>query len=203
MARKSPVEVLFGSYHRRILSLLLLRPDQSFYVRQIARLIKAPAGSLHRELKRLEASGLLLREVEGNQVRYRANLECPIFPELAGIFRKTSGLADVLKEALAPLVSPLDLAFIFGSVARGKEDISSDIDVFVIGSVPFTAVVQVFARVHECLGREINPIVAEKDDFARKYQRGDRFVTRVMNEPRIFLMGTEDDLGKLVENRAA
>lgn len=125
MVQKSPAEVLFSTYHRRILALLLLHPDQSFYVWEIARLTEVPAGSLHRELKRLAESGLLLREPVGNQVRYRANRDCPIFTELAGIFRKTVGLADVLREALAPLASEIDLAFIFGSVAQGKEGITT------------------------------------------------------------------------------
>lgn len=92
MTSKSPAEVLFGAYHRRILALLLLRPDQRFYVREIARLTGVPAGSLHRELKLLAESGLLLREPAGNQVLYRANRECPVFAELAGFFRKTNGL---------------------------------------------------------------------------------------------------------------
>jgi predicted nucleotidyltransferase len=203
MARKSPVEVLFGAYHRRILALLLLRPEQSFYVREIARLAKVPAGSLHRELKLLAESGLLLREPAGNQVRYHANRDCPIFTELAGVFRKTEGLADVLREALAPLASKIDLAFIFGSVAQGKERVTSDVDVFVVGPASFTDVVKAFATIHERLGREVNPVVMPKSDFRNKYAEEERFVTRVIKEPKLFLIGTANDLGKLAKDRPA
>src|SRR5690606_11717738 len=109
-----------GAYRRQILGLLLLRPDETFYVREIARLTGVPAGSLHRELKLLNEAGLLLRATAGNQVRYQANRDCPIHEELAGIFRKTAGLADVLRELLGPLQAPISVALVFGSVAQGK-----------------------------------------------------------------------------------
>jgi len=92
-------ELLFSRYRRKLLGLLLLRPDQSFHVRELARLTALPPGTLHRELRQLAEAGLLLSERLGNQVRYRANRDCPIFPELASIFRKTSGLADVVAGA--------------------------------------------------------------------------------------------------------
>src|SRR5215831_4328371 len=110
------VEVLFGAYRRRILGLLLLRSHETFYVREIARLSHISAGSLHRELKLLTDSGLLLRTVSGNQVRYQANRDCPIYPELAGLFRKTAGLVDVLRETLDSSRSKIELAFVFGSM---------------------------------------------------------------------------------------
>jgi predicted nucleotidyltransferase len=201
MAQKSPAEALFSAYHRRILALLLLRPEQSFYVREIARLADVPAGSLHRELKLLAESGLLLREPAGNQVRYRANRDCPVFMELAGFFRKTVGLADVLREALAPLSSEINLAFIFGSVAQGKERVTSDVDVFVVGSASFTDVVKAFTRTHERLGREINPVVMPGNDFLKKQAERERFVARIIKEPKIFLIGTANDLGKPVKDR--
>jgi predicted nucleotidyltransferase len=202
MAAKSPAEALFSAYHRRILALLLLRPEQSFYVREIARLADVPAGSLHRELKHLAESGLLLREPAGNQVLYRANRDCPVFSELAGFFRKTNGLADVLRAALAPLTNEIDLAFIFGSVAQGKERVTSDVDVFVVGSVSFTDVVKAFAQTHERLGREVNPVVMPKRDFVKKQAEAERFVVRIMKEPKLFLIGTANDLGKLAQDRS-
>jgi len=203
MTPKSPAEVLFSAYHRRILALLLLRPERSFYVREIARMAGVTAGSLHRELKPLAESGILLREPAGNQVLYRANRDCPVFSELAGFFRKTSGFADVLREALAPLASEIDLAFIFGSVAQGKERITSDVDVFVVGSASFTDVVKAFSKTHERLGREVNPVVMPKSDFVKKHAEGERFVARVIKEPKLFLLGTANDIGKLAKDRAA
>lgn len=201
MRGKGPVEVLFSTYHRRILGLLLLHPERSYYVREIARLADVPAGSVHRELKRLAEAGLLLREAVGNQVRYRADRDCTIFPELAGIFRKTAGLADVLKEALMPLKPGIDLAFIFGSVAQGKERETSDVDVFVIGSVSFAELVAAFAQTHERLGRVVNPVAMSKADFVAKCAEGERFVSRIMQEAKLFLIGDMDDFGQLAGHR--
>jgi predicted nucleotidyltransferase len=145
----------------------------------------------------------LHKEAVGNQVRYRADRDCPIFTELAGIFRKTSGLADVLRDSLAPLQNKIDLAFIFGSVAQGKERQTSDVDVLVIGEASLVDLVTAFAGGHERLGREINPVAMKSDDFVMKYATGERFVTRVMQEAKLFLIGDHDDLGKLVEDRTA
>jgi predicted nucleotidyltransferase len=202
MPSENPVEVLFGAYHRRILGLLLLHPDESFYVREIARLAGVPAGSVHRELKRLGEVGLLLRESVGNQVRYCANREDPVFPELAGIFRKTEGLADVLRAALASRAAEIDVAFIFGSMAQGKERVTSDIDVFIVGSVSFVDAVKALAKTKSKLGREVNPVVMPRKQFHDKHAAHDRFVLRILQEPKLFLIGGMDDIGKLVENRA-
>src|SRR5687768_6210301 len=157
--RPQLVEVLFGAYRRRVLSLLLLHSEQGFYVREIGRLTGVPAGSLHREVTQLAEAGLLQRSATGNQVRYQADASCPIIGELAGIFRKTAGLADVLREALSPLAKAVRVAFVFGSVAQGKERATSDVDVMVIGSSKFEKVVGALAPAEEKLRRHINPDV--------------------------------------------
>jgi predicted nucleotidyltransferase len=197
------VEILFGAYRRRILSLLLLHPEQSFYVREIARLTDVPAGSLHRELKLLQDAGLLARSTAGNQVRYQADRACPIFEDLAGIFRKTAGLADVLREALAPLASAVRVAFVFGSVAQGKERIASDVDVLVLGSAGFAQVIGSLAPASERLRREINAVVMTVSAFGAKHAARDRFATRIAREPKIFLVGDAGEFAKLAEDRAA
>ena len=201
--RRAPIELLFGTYRRRILSLLLLRPEERLHVREIARLTRTPAGSLHRELKLLAEAGLLVREEFGNQVCYHADRECPIFEDLAAIFRKTAGLADVLREALEPLAEKIDVAFVFGSVAQGKERQVSDVDVLVLGAVSFPAVVEVLNRTHEQLRRPVNPVVMTTAAFRRKHMSGDRFVTRIVRESKIFLLGGAHELGELVEDRSA
>jgi len=187
--------LLFSAYRRQVLGLLLLRPDDKLHVREIARLTGVPAGSLHRELRALTDAGLLMREPRGNQVVYRANRACPIYPELAEIFRKTAGFADVLREALAPLRDRIVAAFVFGSFAQRAETVSSDIDVFVIGDVEFAEVVARFYPLKERLGRDINPVVMRKGEFVAQRDAGERFVTHVMNEPQLFLIGNINDLG--------
>jgi predicted nucleotidyltransferase len=203
--RQAPqlVEVLFGAYRRQILALLLLRPDESFYVREIGRLAGVPAGSLHRELKLLSDAGLLRRSAAGNQVRYQVDRTCPIHEELAGIFRKTAGLADVLREALTPIAGKIRLAFIFGSVAQGKERATSDVDVLVVGSVSFAAVVAALSRASERLRREVNPVVMTQAAFEAKRASRDRFVARVVREPKIVLLGDASEFAEPAEDRAA
>jgi predicted nucleotidyltransferase len=186
---------LFNAYRRQVLGLLLLRPEDSLHVREIARLTGVPAGSLHRELRALSDAGLLLREPAGNQVRYRANRASPIYPELAGIFRKTAGMADLLREALSPAAARIDAAFVFGSMARGEETPGSDVDVFVVGKVKFPEVVERLSPLRERLGREVNPVVVTRQEFNRQREARDRFLERVMREPRLFVIGSDDDLG--------
>ena len=197
------VEILFGAYRRQILALLLLRPDESFYVREIGRLTGVPVGSLHRELKLLGDAGLLLRSLAGNQVRYQVDRACPIREELAGIFRKTAGLADVLREALAPIAGEIRIAFVFGSVAQGKERATSDVDVLVVGSASFAAVVEALSRAGERLRRDLNPVVMTRTAFETKLAGRDRFISRVAREPKIFLLGDAREFAKLAEDRAA
>ena len=197
------VDVLFGNYRRQILALLLLRPDETFYVREIARLTGVPAGSLHRELKLLTAAGLLQRSAAGNQVRYQVDRSCPIHEELAGIFRKTVGLADVLREALAPLGAKIRVALVFGSIAQGKERAASDVDVLVVGSASFAAVVEALTTAAEKLRREVNPVVMTKAEFGAKLAARDRFVSRVEREPKLFVLGDVGEFRKLAEDRAA
>ena len=192
---KQFMDLLFSSYRRQVLGLLLLRPDDSLYVRQIARLTGVPAGSLHRELAALESAGLLLREPFGNQVRYRANRANPIYAELAEIFRKTSGLADLIRDALAPLADRISTAFVFGSIARETAAANSDVDVCVLGDVTLVQVVGALAPLHERLGRVVNPVVMTLAEFRKQLKTGDRFIRRLASEPKLFVIGNADDLG--------
>ena len=198
-----PSQLLFGEYRRKVLSLLLLHPEETFYVREIGRLTGVPAGSLHRELGQLTAAGILKRMHAGNQVRYQADRTSPIHAELASIFRKTAGLADVLREALEPLGRSVRTAFVFGSVAQGKEAPTSDVDVMVLGDAKFEKVVGALASARDRLRREINPVVMAPSDFRAKLKSRDRFVSRVMKEAKIVLKGELSELGESRQDRAA
>jgi predicted nucleotidyltransferase len=129
------------------------------------------------------------------------NRAAAIFEELRAIVIKTVGLADVLRKAILPLQEQVDLAFIFGSIAQGKERITSDVDVMVIGDASFEDIVHAFYSTQEFLGREVNPVVMSVGEFSSKVLQGDRFVSRIVKEPKIFLKGGSDDLGKLVADR--
>jgi len=199
----SLASLLFGVYRRQALGLLLLNPDREFHVRELSRVTATSPGTMHKELSRLAEAGILRRRLVGNQALYSANRECPIFDELRNIFRKTSGLTDVIREALNPLRESIVLAFIYGSVARGEEGPNSDIDLMVVGETPFAAVVEATHGVEEQLGREINPVTYSSREFRRKSAEQGSFARRLLAERKLFVIGDEHDLGKLVEDEAA
>ncbi len=195
--------LLFGAYRRRVLALLLMHPEQSFHVREIARITGKPAGTLYRELNALAQAGLLARKTVGNQVHYRADPTCPIYEEMRGILRKTFGIADVLREALKPLADRIKFAFVYGSVARGEERAGSDVDVMIVGRLKFSDAVLALSPAEESLRREVNPHVYSAREFQAKVAGGDPFLTRVLEGPKIYLFGADDDPGKSGKHRAA
>lgn len=194
--------VLFPGYRRRVLGMLLLRPEDALHGREIARRTGLPAGTLTRELKRLAEVGLLNRERRGNQLVYSANRQSPIFEELAGILRKTSGLADVVAEVLEPVADRIEVAFIFGSVARGAETQGSDIDLLIIGAVDFGAVIDALHPAQQRLAREINPKVFSIRDWKAKVEERDPFITDVLSKKKIFLIGDEHGLAELGRHKS-
>jgi predicted nucleotidyltransferase len=191
------LDLLFGSYRQRALTQLLLHPDSSYHVRELARLTGTTPGTLHKELARLAQAGLLLREKQGNQVRYRANRDCLVFAELAGLFRKTSGVVGVLAEALQTLDPVPELALVFGSLARGEENARSDVDLLLIASSTFGDAVRALHPLQEQLQREINPVIYTAADFTRRVAAKDAFINNILANPKLFVIGTEHDLGKL------
>jgi len=195
--------LLFGAYRREVLALLLLHPELSLHVREIARLTGKAPGTLLRELNQLADAGLLVRKPTGNQVHYQADSSAPIFEELRGILKKTAGVADVLREALEPVARRVRAAFVYGSVARGDERAGSDLDLMVIGAVKFAELVKALASARDALRREINPNLYPPAEFGAKFAAGEPFLKRVLADKKIFLIGGEDDLGKLAPHRKA
>lgn len=193
--------LLFPEYRRRVLGLLLLRPEEALHGREVARRTGLPAGTITRELTKLAEAGLLRREKRGNQQVYSANTSGPIFSELASILRKTSGLGDVLAAALAPLAGRVKLALVFGSVARGEEAAGSDIDVLLVGDAGFRDVVAALYPAQTTLGREINPKVFAPDEFATK-ARSEPFLRDVLSRPKIFLIGNAHELEELAGHQS-
>jgi predicted nucleotidyltransferase len=198
-----PVSLLFGVYRRGVLALLLLRPEASLHVREIARATGKAPGTLLRELNALAEAGVLARRRVGNQVHFQANAACPIFEDLRNILKKTVGVADVLREALAPLAGKIRAAFVYGSIARGDERAGSDIDLMMVGEVRFADVVAALAPAQELLRREVNPNVYPALEFRRKLAAGEPFLKRVLADRKIFIIGDEDDLGQPRAHRKA
>ncbi|RLA26736.1 MAG: nucleotidyltransferase domain-containing protein [Gammaproteobacteria bacterium] len=199
---KEPIEFMFSPYRRRLLAVLLLRPDERFHVRELGRMTGISAGSLHRELKAMAESGLLLRERVGNQVFYQADSGCSIYAELSAIFRKTIGLSSLLHDALAPLTGKIQMAFVFGSMASGRQKVGSDVDLCLLGNVSLLEVVKSLSLVQDTLGRDMNPVVMTTRKFTDLIAKQDRFVMRMLSEPKIFILGDANELAELAEDRA-
>ena len=185
--------LLFNDYRRRVLGLLLLHPDKKYHVREIARLTGTVAGTLHKELAKLAEAGVLTKKVSGNQVLYGADRNCIIFEELASILRKTTGIVDVLADALEPLAGKINAAFIFGSIAQGRETAGSDIDLLIIGNVSFKKAVTILQDAQETLHREINPKVYKKEEWMQLIREKNAFVKDVMAGKKLFVLGSFDE----------
>lgn len=191
---------LLGPFRTRVLSALLLHPETALHARELARRIGALPGSTSRELVKLAEVGILLRQQIGNQVHYRANRDCPVYLELAGLLRKTSGIATVLTDALVPLAEHIQCALVFGSVARGAETTHSDVDILVLGDIGFAEVIGALHPAQEEIQREINPVVYRLEDFRAKLALNNTWAREVVESPKLFLIGDTDDFAKLIEN---
>lgn len=197
------MDLLFGGTRQRVLAVLLLQPESSFHLRELARLTESHAGTLGRELDKLTESGLLLRVERGNQVHYQVNTGCRLFDDLAAMFRKTHGAVPMLRKALEPLAGLIEVAWVFGSTAQGTETDRSDIDLLVLGDVGFTELVKAIHPVEASLRREINPVLYSTAEFARRMKAGEAFARELLEKPKLFVMGTKDDIAKLVDDWTA
>lgn len=188
-------DALFTETQQRVLGLLYGEPGRSFYTKEILRLTGMGVATIKRELERMLAAGILTMTKVGNQHHYQANPACPIYGELVAIVQKTIGLAEVIREALAPLSGRIEQAFVFGSMASGKERAGSDIDLMIIGDVDFTEIVTALYPAQERLGREINPKIYRSQEWERLGIRNDPFYREVMTKPRMNVIGTEHGAG--------
>lgn len=194
---------LFGRARRAVLSLLFCHSDRPFYLREITRATGMGQGAVQRELSRLAKAGLVTRRKEGHQVYYRANRQSPVFNEIRALMTKTVAVADVLREALGPVKDHITVAFVYGSVAKGTENADSDVDVMVVGRASFKQVCDVFSSLDGTLGRAVNPSVYSAREFRSKLRAKHHFLTSVVRDPKIFLIGGERDLGKLAQGKLA
>ena len=186
---------LFTNTQQRVLGLLYGHAGQSYYTNEIVRLTNAGSGAVHRELKKLTAAGLLSETTLGNQRRYQANPDNPVFEELRGLITKTFGIADHLRQALQPLVPRLDLALIYGSVARRQEGPQSDVDLLIIAdSLDYGEIFSALSQVEAIIGRPVNPSLYRPADWQNRLQEQNSFVAQILTQPKIFLIGTENEL---------
>lgn len=188
-------DALFSKGQQRVLAVLFGNPHRSFYANEIIAMVGSGTGAVQRELARLESAGLLTVRRVGKQKHYQANPGTPVFAELRAVVLKTSGLADVLRAALAPLSENIRAAFVYGSIAKREDSATSDIDLMVISDRLTYA--DLFSGLEEAtarLGRKVNPTVYTPAELARRIRQGNAFVKRVLARPKIWLIGGERDL---------
>lgn len=193
--RTSIADALFTETQQRVLSVLFGNTERTYYASEIIARAQIGSGSVQRELARLEASGLITAERIGNQKHYRANAQSPVFEPLRELVLRTTGLADVVRRALAPLESQMDAAFVFGSIAKREDNASSDVDLFVVSdTLTFSELFGALDSATRKLGREINPIVHNQREVALLRRKKQSFIERVIAQPKIWIYGNEDVL---------
>lgn len=186
---------LFSNVQQRVLGLIFGHPERSFYTSEIVRTVNSGTGAVERELQRLQSSGLVSVERIGNQKHFRANPGSPIFDELHSLVLKTVGLAGPLADALRPYASMIEAAFVFGSVAKGHDRATSDIDLLVIGDdLDYSDIHTALQTAESRLRRKVNPLFLTSRDWRRKVARKDSFAERVSKQPKIFVVGSEKAL---------
>ena len=195
-AKTGAADALFSKVQQRVLGVLFGSPSRSYYAKEIIGLARSGTGAVQRELARLVESGLVTVTQVGRQKHYQANAESPLFEELHRLSLKTFALGDVLRDALRPIARDIDAAFVYGSIAKGTERASSDIDVLVISDgLSYGDLYRVLESAGERLGRKVSPTIYSSNEFATRLKRKNAFATRVMEQPKLWLIGDENVLG--------
>ena len=186
----STADALFPKVRQRVLGVLFGAPDRSFYTNEVIGLAQSGAGAVQRELADLAGAGLLTVRKQGNQKHFQANAASPVFAELRGLVLKTMGLANVLRAALAPLAPQIERAFVFGSIAKQQDTAESDVDLLMVSdTLGYGDVFAALEGASQTLGRTINPALYSAADFRARQQGDNAFINRVMQQPKIWLIG--------------
>jgi DNA-binding transcriptional ArsR family regulator len=196
MRRHRPLDALLPKTRQAILAATLVQPQKAWYASELARRMGVPSSSLQRELRGLTQAGILRTYRQGRMAFYQANTNSPLFSDLRGLMLKTAGFVDVLADAIKPLVRKVQAAFVYGSLASSEEEPQSDIDLMVIGTLSPAQLALPLRPASQLLGREINPTIYTAAEFAKKKANKDPFLAQVLKRPKLFIVGTRDDLEK-------
>lgn len=189
-------DALFSKVQQRVLGLLFGQPDRRFQGAELIRLAQGGSGATHRQLTRLTEAGLVTATRVGNQRYYQANHDSAVYQDLHGLIVKTIGMVGPLNEALQPLAGRIDVAFVFGSVAKGTDRATSDIDLMVIGAgFEYSELYDALHSAEKILGRQVNPTLMTSDEWMARSAVADSFAGRVAAGPKLFVSGNADDLG--------
>ena len=188
-------DALFSNTQQRVLGYIFGQPERSFFATELIGLAGGGSGAVQRELKRLEESGLVTVTRLGNQKHYQANPQSPIYVEMCGIVQKTVGLAEPLRAALMPFAKKIAASFVYGSVAKRSDTAQSDIDVMVLSdTLEYADLFGALEQAATALGRTINPTIYTRQEFAKRIKQKNVFLTRVLAQPKVWLIGDEHEL---------
>lgn len=188
-------DALFTKTQQRVMRVLFGQPERSFHASELIRAAGTGSGAAQRELARMEGSGLIVARRIGHQKHYQANAASPLYPELRSIVLKTVGLAEPLRGALHPLSSAIRAAFVYGSVAKATYQSASDIDLMTISDrLPYGEVFGVLEKVTRSVGRKVNPTVDTAAEFSERTRMENAFVTRVLEQSKLWVIGADHDL---------
>jgi len=188
-------DTLFTKTQQQVLGLLFGNPNRSYYAKEIVRFAGLGSGTIQRELEYLSAAGLLTVTKIGNQKHYQANKKSPIYKELRGIVIKTFGVGDLIRSALMSIKDKIHMAFIYGSVAKGTDTANSDIDIIMCSdNLSYPEIYPLLEKIEQKIGREVNPTIYKKNELLQKLRKDNAFIKRILKQPKIFLIGSMDDL---------
>jgi predicted nucleotidyltransferase len=188
-------QILSSNVRAEIFRLLYGMDRKELHLRDIERRSGFAIRTVRQEASKLLRLGLIQERRDGNRVYFKANIEHPLCGDICNLVMKTSGLADVLQKALAG--ADLSFAFVFGSIAAGTQKPESDIDLFVVGKIGLRGLSTLLKNASDILGREINANVMTENEFGRRIQRKEHFVSSVLKSPKIMIIGNENELARL------
>ncbi len=201
MTGGASLEAFFPSIRAGVLSAALLEPRRWWFMSELARHLGSGPSSLQRELESLVNSGILERREDGRRVYFRANASSPVFQDLRGLVEKTAGVVPALASTLESFGDRIELAFVYGSLARGQERASSDVDLLIVGSVKQIDLVPVLRKLEDRFSREVNATVYSAQEFRKRLVAGDHFLSSVLKGKTILLKGSPDELDKTAARR--
>ena len=199
--RKSALDPLLPRVTQGLLAATCTAPDRAWYLSDLAKTLHRTPSSLQEPLAHLVEAGILKRWKDGNRVYFQADADCPFLAEIRGLIAKTAGLADVVRNALAPHRGRIQLAFVYGSIARGQERSTSDVDLLIIGEIGLRRLSPALDRAEQELRRPVNATIYSLADFASRLQERNHFLLAVLDSEKIFVLGTPHDLAAITERR--
>ena len=201
MRKTNPIDALFPKIRQNILAATYNQPEKWWFMSEMADFIKTTPSSLQRELNALVESGILRNRRDGNRLYFQAETDSPIFAPLRELIVQTLGITESLKDSLSVFGEKINIAFIYGSVARREENARSDVDLMLIGSIGLAEVSPILRDLEQQFNREINPTCYRLEEFQKKVMSGNHFLTEVLGKEKFFLIGEQNELAKLTDKR--